>query len=157
VRSIVSFLVLFATWLTLSGQPSPFLVASGALCSAGIVALMIRLELLGSGPWPLRLGRLLFSYLPWLAWQVLKANLDVARRVWSPRLDIEPRLIRIKNGPRTAAGTALHANSITLTPGTVTVAVSEQELLVHALTETAAADLERGAMRDRIQALERSS
>lgn len=155
MRVLTSFLVLLATWFVLSGHFTPFLSTLGVVASAAIVVLVHRLHVHGSGPWPLLVLRLGVSYLPWLAWQVARANLDVAARVWHPKLPISPRFVRVPHGLRTGAGLALHANSITLTPGTVTVAVEGDELLVHALTATAADDLMAGHMHDRVRELER--
>ena len=95
MRSAVSFLALFATWVTLSGHYSPYFLLSGAACCGCTVWLMGRLQVFGSGAWPLDPLRLVALYLPWLVWQVLKANVDVARRVWSPRVGIEPQLVRV--------------------------------------------------------------
>lgn len=156
MRPFVSFLALFATWAALSGHWSPYFLVSGAACSAFTVWLMHRLRIFGTGPWPLDPGRLFFTFTPWLAWQVLKANLDVAWRVWKPGPSIQPQLVRVPCSLATEAGVALLANSITLTPGTVTVAVEEDALVVHCLSESSARGVLDRATHDRIGALERS-
>lgn len=157
MRSLVSFIALFATWVTLSGHFSPYFLLSGAACSAVAVWLMGRLDVFGKGAWPLDPLRLIALYLPWLIWQVVKANFDVALRVWSPRTGIEPQLVRIPCRLKTEAGLALLANSITLTPGTVTLAIEEDELIIHSLSDLATASVQGPEMQDRIAAMERTS
>ncbi len=156
MRSVASFLALFATWVTLSGHYSPYFLVSGAACSAFTAWLMKRLQVFGEGAWPLDPLRLVAIYLPWLVWQVLKANVDVARRVWSPRVGIEPQLVRVPCRLQTEAGLALLANSITLTPGTVTIAIEDNALVVHSLSDRATEAVLRPEMQDRIASMERT-
>jgi multicomponent Na+:H+ antiporter subunit E len=157
LRSVVSFIALFATWVTLSGHFSPYFLASGAACSALAVWLMRRLRVFGEGAWPLDPLRLVALYTPWLVWQVVKANFDVARRVWAPKMNIEPQLVRVPCRLKTEAGLALLANSITLTPGTVTIAIEGDELVVHSLSDAATVAVQGPGMQDRIAAMERAS
>ena len=152
--------LLFAFWLVLSGRFDAAHLLAGAAC-AGAVSLMtgrlLRLPpALGpssSNPlagvfWPRFVG-----YLPWLTWQVLKANLSVARIVLHPRMPINPCLVRVENtAPYTLARLVL-ANSITLTPGTVTLDVDAKGYLVHALTSGNAVDLEKGATVRHVEAV----
>ena len=60
----------------LSGHLEPYFLVSGAACCAAVVFLILKLEVFPRSPWPLKLGRLAWSFLPWLAVQVVKANLD---------------------------------------------------------------------------------
>ena len=76
--------------------------------------------------------------------------------VWSPKLEIAPRMVHIEHQLKTSFGVATYINSITLTPGTITVDVDADEIIVHALTVAAAEDLQTGAMHERIQRLEGS-
>jgi multicomponent Na+:H+ antiporter subunit E len=78
--------------------------------------------------------------------QVLRANVDVARRVLSPSLPISPRMFKVRATQRTDLGRVIYANSITLTPGTVSVELEDSVILVHALTAEAAEDLREGTM-----------
>ena len=98
-------------------------------------------------------GRLLL-YVPWLLWAIVKANLDVARRILTFRLPISPRLIRVKASQKSDLGQVIYANSITLTPGTVSVDLQDGTILVHALTRECAEDLQEGEMDRRVAALE---
>ena len=72
--------------------------------------------------------------------------MDVALRILNPGLPISPRLVRVRAGQRTDVGRVLYANSITLTPGTVTIDTEGDTITVHALTAEAAAGVESGEM-----------
>lgn len=98
-------------------------------------------------------------YWPWLVVEIAKSTWTVARIIVDPKLPISPRLIRTRVSERTAVGIATYANSITLTPGTITVEVNrrEQEFLVHALTKDSADGVEEGSMDRHVRAFEGSS
>src|SRR5690606_34909565 len=93
-------------------------------------------------------------YAPWLMWQIVLANLDVLKHVWRPKLQIAPRMFTAKHELRTAYGVATYMNSITLTPGTVTVDIGKDELLIHALTQAAVDGVLNGEMHRRVLAIE---
>jgi len=157
VRAASTFVLLAATWVLLSGHFTAWHLGAGLASCVLVTVVSARLDLLGQARLPLRPLRLVFSHAPWLSWQVAKANLDVAWRVWHPRLPIQPQVVRLRDELRTDAGRALHANSITLTPGTVTVAIENGEIVVHALTDRSAAALREGDMQRRLQRIEAES
>ena len=140
-----SFAVLFGFWVVLSGHLDAFHLGAGALCS-GLVAARTHRLLRPGPPHPLRL----LGYLPWLLWQIALANLHVARLALSPRMPIRPRLVEYRTSLEGLALVAF-ANSITLTPGTITVEASPGQLLVHALSDQAARDLRSGEMERRVR------
>ncbi|UCH53838.1 MAG: Na+/H+ antiporter subunit E [Pseudomonadota bacterium] len=150
------FAVLLATWLLLSGQMTWLHLGSGIAACVLITYLAVRAGIAGRKPMPFRATATMLRYWPWLLYKILMANLDVAYRVWHPRLPIAPRLLKVPLDTRTDLGAATYANSITLTPGTVTVSVGKRELLVHALTEEGARELLDGEMQTRVKALERT-
>lgn len=159
VHRIVLLCVLAVLWLAWSGHFEPLMLGLGALSLLAVVGLCARLRIVDEESVPLGIhyGRLLL-YIPWLALEVVKANLDVARRVVTPgRLAIDPVLVRVRTSQRTDVGRVIHANSITLTPGTVSVDVRDDEILVHALHAQAAAGVQSGEMDARVRALERGA
>ncbi|MFW6205656.1 MAG: Na+/H+ antiporter subunit E [Gemmatimonadota bacterium] len=89
-------------------------------------------------------------FLPWLAGQIIASNLRVARAVLSPRLPIAPTFLSQEPGVYGPRGLATLGASITLTPGTLTVDVTQDEILVHALDTTSADQIERGVMAGRV-------
>jgi len=143
-------LVMFGIWALWSGHFEWLLLGLGLLSAAATVALGARMGIVDEEALPLRFGVRAVRYLPWLLLQIVKANFDVARRVLSPRLSIAPRLVRVRARQHSAAGRAVFANSITLTPGTVTVDVEGEDLLVHALTAEAAQAVLDGEMNRRV-------
>ena len=101
----------------------------------------------------LRFSRRLIGYWLWLAKEVIKSSLDVARIVLSPSLPISPQVVKIKASCAHPVDQAILANSITLTPGTVALDVHEGEITVHALTKAGAEELKKGEMDRRVAAL----
>lgn len=155
LRSIGFLLALYAFWLLLSGMYTPFLLAAGAGCSLAIYLLARRMRLIDREGFPLHvLGRALFVYWPWLCREILKSAWDVSRRIVDPRLPISPTLVEFAPTQRTDLGLVIHANSITLTPGTIAVEVEPNRFLVHALTAEGAAALTGSEMDRRCSALE---
>lgn len=146
VHAIVLLLVLFAVWLLWSGHFEPLLVGLGAVSCVLVVSMVGRMRILDAETAPLTLPFRAPAYLPWLVWQIARANVDVARRILTPRLPISPRLVRVRAGQRTDLGRSIYANSITLTPGTVSVELDGDVITVHALTREAADDLATGEM-----------
>lgn len=149
-------LILFALWLLLSGHYTPLLLGLGAVSSVALAWLATRLGVLNPRGGELRFTLRFLRYLPWLVWQVIQSNLDVARRVLNPRLPISPTIVRVRASQKGAAALVVHANSITLTPGTLSLEALDDEgaIEVHALAEELATDLTEGEMDRRVRALE---
>jgi len=143
-------IVLAAVWLTWSGIFETLTLSLGLISVIGVVLLARRMGLTDSEGTPLEASLRSLTYAPWLAKEILLANLDVARRILSPSLPISPRMIRIKARERTDLARVIYANSITLTPGTVSVEVDGADFAVHALTSEAAEALEHGEMDRRV-------
>ena len=136
------FLALSAFWLLLSGLFTPFLLAAGAGCALAVLAFARRMDVVDHEGHPIHLGwRAAVSYWPWLLREIVKSSWDVSRRILHPRLPISPTLVRFRPSQATPLGLVIHANSITLTPGTISVEVAPGEFLVHALTAEGAAGL----------------
>lgn len=148
--------MLFIFWLALSGHYTAFLIAAGAAIALAVALLGIRSGYADEEGHPVDYLVHGFVYWPWLVLEIAKSAIAVAWIIVDPRLPISPRLIRTKASQRTAVGIATYANSITLTPGTITVEVNrrEHEFLVHALTRDSAAGLEEGSMDRRVRAFE---
>lgn len=151
-----AWFVLFAFWLMLSGYFTPFLVAAGAGCALAVTWLSHRMNVMDREGHPIHLGiRATFSYWPWLIKEIVKSGWEVSREILRPRLAISPTVTRFQASQKSDLGLVIHANSITLTPGTICVAVEGRELLVHALLKTAAESQVTGSEMDRrVAALE---
>jgi len=158
MRFLSLFLSLAVFWGLNSGRVDPgydhYLMGVGIACALFATWIALRMGAVDEEGHPVIFALRLWRYLPWLVWQILLSNIDVARRVWSPRSRIAPHLVRIPYTLRSGFGITTYANSITLTPGTVTLSVDDDSMLIHALHEGAAEDLQTGAMHDRIKVLE---
>ncbi|MEW5863608.1 MAG: Na+/H+ antiporter subunit E [Pseudomonadota bacterium] len=145
---------LYAFWLLMSGITTPFLVSAGLACAIGVAALARRMEVADREGHPIHLVPAALGYWPWLALQIAKSGFTVARIVLDPKLPVSPVMVRFRPLQETTLGLATHANSITLTPGTITVEARHGEFLVHALTREAAAGLAGGEMDRRVRRFE---
>lgn len=142
--------MLFGTWLLLSGHYDPLLIGLGLGSCAAVVYFTHRMDVIDHEGHPVHLTWRGAVYWPWLTVEILKANIDVARRILTPGASISPTMLRVRSTQRTDLGRVVFANSITLTPGTVSVDVGEGEILVHALSRDGADDLAGGEMDRRV-------
>jgi len=147
------FAALYAFWLLLSGYFTPFLLLAGAGSALAVVAFNFRLEAVG-GDQATRVHLRALLYWPWLLKEIVKSAWDVSRIIVHPRLPISPTLVRIRPSQRTELGLVIHANSITLTPGTITVEAEPGEFLVHGITRDTAEATIDSEMDRRVSACE---
>lgn len=150
MRRLSLFLSLFAFWLALSGHYTPRLIIIGAVCSALCVAAAARMNVDDDEGHPIDLLPRALTYFPWLVWEICKSAWAVTWIILDPRLPVSPTMLRVRAGQRTPRGIGIYGNSITLTPGTITVAEDDDMLTVHALTVDGADSLEEGTMDRRV-------
>ena len=154
-RTLSLFLVLYATWLLLSGIWEPFPMATGAVASLLVVVIAHRLDVIDGEGHPVHLSLRALAYFPWLLWRIALANLEVARIVLRPgALELDTACGEVPAGQRSDIGRVTFANSITLTPGTVSLSVHPDGILVHALTRRDFETLLAGEMDRRVRAME---
>ncbi|MBK1664321.1 cation transporter [Rhodospirillum rubrum] len=154
-RTVALAASLSLLWLLLSGYwHDPLLLGFGLLSVGAVVALSLRMGIVDAEGVPLRQIPGLLTYLPWLAWQVVLSAMTVARIVLSPKLSISPTLAAIPAAPKTAIGQVIFANSITLTPGTLSLDLDDGAVLVHGLRAAGIDDLMTGEMGRRVAALD---
>lgn len=145
---------LFLFWLVLSGIYTPFLLAAGFGCAIAVAALAWRMEVADREGHPVHLTLAALAYWPWLVREIVVSGWQVARIILDPRLPVSPALARFKPSQRSTVGLVTHANSITLTPGTITIEADHDEFVVHALTEAGAAGLAGSEMDRRVRRME---
>ena len=143
-----------ATWLLLSGHYTPLIIGFGIASCAIVVTIAHRMDVVDAEGHPIHLGPKALTYMPWLALEIIKANIDVTKRILSPTLDISPALIKVKCTQKSELGQVVYANSITLTPGTVAMDIDGDTILVHALNREAADGVAEGEMDRRVTAME---
>jgi multicomponent Na+:H+ antiporter subunit E len=147
-------LLLAAAWMAWSGDRDPQLLFYGGLSCVLVVALCLRMGIVGSPRGAVSVDRGRLAYLAWLLREIVKSAIDVGRVILDPKLPIRPQLIRVEASQRSELGQVIYANSITLTPGTISLDVRDNSILVHALTDGAAAGLASGEMNARVARLE---
>ena len=145
---------LSAFWLLMSGHYTPLILFLGAISVGFVLYLTKRMDALDEDTFEFKLKRLHFSYWSWLAKEIFKANLDVAKVILAPNMKLSPRMLRVPTSQSSELGTVIYANSITLTPGTVSVDIEGDEIIVHALTQELMDGLTEGDMDKRVNYLE---
>jgi multicomponent Na+:H+ antiporter subunit E len=155
----IEFAILFAFWLVLSGHYQIRYIAMGAF-AAGLVTFLTsdlvypatRLDKGRAIPtsaiflnW-----RNFLAYIPWLLYSIVKANIDVALLILNPRLPVAPALLQFRTNLKRNISRVTLANSITLTPGTVTIDLKDGQYVVHALEPRLAGSLLSGQMQNKV-------
>jgi multicomponent Na+:H+ antiporter subunit E len=148
---IATFFLLFVFWMLLSGKFDLFHLSIGVICSV-VVALLTH-DLLFAN---VRVGEIrvivqrFIAYIPWLTYQIIQANIYVAYLALSPKMPIDPQILRFSTKLESDISWVTLANSITLTPGTITMDIKNGEFFVHALDKRVADDLRAGEMEDKV-------
>jgi len=155
VKHAVSLSVLlFGIWLLLSGYFVTLLLTFGVVSSLLVVAISMRMDVIDHEGHPIHLSWGAMFFWPWLVWQIVLSNIDVAKRVLFSKYPISPTILLVPARQKTDLGKVVYANSITLTPGTISLELENDEILVHALTAEGAADLKKGVIHDRVLRME---
>jgi len=147
--------ILTCFWLINSGYFKPLLLGFGFISIIAVIAITWRMKKQDGEYFPLLFESWgLPGYLVWMVGQIILANIDVVKRIWLGSSSISPVIITCKANQKSEVGKVLYANSITMTPGTITLSIRDDTLEVHALTHQAAEDLMGGEMDRRVAALE---
>ena len=146
--------VLYALWLLLSGHFEPLLLWLGLASVVLVVFIARRMELNDHEGHPIGLSLRAMWYWKWLAIEIIKSNIDVAKTIIKPRMDIHPSVFNINASQVTELGHVMYANSITLTPGTITLSLHNGSMDIHALTVGAKEGLLSGDMDRRVRNVE---
>ena len=131
-RYLYTVIVLFVIWLFLTASLDPQELAFGLILSLIVAALTYEIFTTGglSNLHPKRVAYAI-AYIPYFLWAMIMANLDVAYRVLHPKRPIRPGVVKCKTVLNTDAGKLALANSITLTPGTITLDVDGDNYFIH--------------------------
>jgi multicomponent Na+:H+ antiporter subunit E len=157
---ILRFAALYAFWIVLSGRFEMKYLVMGGVCVLLVTYLtqdLTRPDGAGEGQRREKdyfilagIGRFVL-YLFWLMWSVVQSNLQVAYIVLHPKLPIQPGLLRLRTKLRNRTGHIILANSITLTPGTITIDLDDGDYSVHALVPGAAQSLLDAKMQSKLE------
>jgi len=153
-HTIMLSLSLAIFWLANSGHYSALMLSLGALSIAVILYIAHRMDVVDHEAQPIHLTLKIPGYYAWLAKEIFISNLIVVKHIWLGNKSISPGFSTITASQKTEIGKVIYANSITLTPGTVTVNLEDDKFLVHALLQDSIKDLEAGEMDRRVTQLE---
>ena len=143
--------ILFAFWMLLSGKFDAFHLTLGAICCVLVAYLFHDLLFANVRVGDMRVVAARFiAYIPWLIQQILLANIHVVSLVVRRRMPIDPRVVTFKTKLETDISCVTLANSITLTPGTITMDIKDGVFYVHAVSQKVADELNAGDMEDRV-------
>jgi len=131
-RWLYTAIIMFILWVIFTGKLDSEELIAGVVISLVLALFTYRYftekGLLNLTPKKIFCG---IIYFPYLIWEMIKANLDVAYRVIHPKLPIKPGIVKIKTNMKSDLGKLLVANSITLTPGTFTLDIKDDTLYIH--------------------------
>jgi multicomponent Na+:H+ antiporter subunit E len=134
---LITFCIMVVFWILLSGIFDAFHLISGLICCAIVSVISHDLLVKGKSEKKLQKSLQLLIYIPWELWQIVLANIDVAYRVLHPKMPIDPLIIEFETTLRGEFSLVTLANSITLTPGTITILVEPEKgkFWVHAIAK----------------------
>ncbi|MDO8908835.1 MAG: Na+/H+ antiporter subunit E [Pseudohongiella sp.] len=148
----ITGLMFFAAilWWILSGYTKPLLISLGIVSVLFTAFLAHRMKVLDDESQPLHLSLALPRFWGYLLWQIVVANIKMVIIIMSPKMNIDPHVLRARVSQQGVLGNAILGNSITLTPGTVTLDIGNGEVEVHAINRESAEDVENGVFDQRI-------
>ncbi len=149
LMAYTGLMILF--WLVLSGHYTPLLLWFGVISCTFVVFLAWKGNFFNGEIKPEQLFVKVPVYWIWLGGEILKSNIATAKAIWMNKFD--PELFSVTATQKNENGLANYANSITLTPGTVTVSINENIFLVHALTAEMGDDVRSGTMDEKVTKL----
>jgi multicomponent Na+:H+ antiporter subunit E len=153
---VSTVIVLLVFWLTLSGMYTQFLLTAGVISVIAIALLAAKMDVTDKEGHPIHLAPGALTYWPWLVWQIILSAINVIKIIINPSLPVSPTMTRVKMSQKSDVARVTYANSITLTPGTISVDIEGDDIIVHAITRENAIDLEGGEMDQRCAKFEGS-
>lgn len=143
-------LTLAAFWLLLSGMFQPLLLIFGLLSVLLVLYVITRMDKIDREPESVALSFYYVSYVIWLLGQIVISSSQVVKIIWARKIEVNPALAVLEFDPELKGGRVLYANSVTLTPGTLSVDLNDHSITVHALNAQSIVDLKEGEMQQRI-------
>ena len=137
-------------WLGLSGHVEPLMLAIGVASVFLVLFITLRMEAVDHTRYPIHFTSSLFRFWRYLVREIILSNIDVIRRILTPGKSISPQMITLPLPQKSDLAKVMYANAITLTPGTVSVQLDRDTIMVHALSKEAADALETGEMASRV-------
>jgi len=155
VRTGGTAVILFALWLLMSGVYEPIVIGFGAASVLLVIVITKRMDAVDGDQVDIRLKPFAFArYILWLLVEIAKANWVVTKIILSPSMPLRQHLFTIRYTQKTDLGQVIFANSITLTPGTISVETEPGHFLVHAVAYSSEDNLALADMDHRVSATE---
>lgn len=152
-RFVFAGIILLSFWIVLSGHYTIFLISAGII-STILTVIVARYMKVLDAEYPSYLLTKSPGYLLWLVREIIKSAWSVTKIVLHPKMPISPTMRWVKATQHRILGRVIYANSITLTPGTISVDLVGDKILVHALTNEGVVSLEDGDMDRRVTKFE---
>ncbi|MCD5424975.1 MAG: Na+/H+ antiporter subunit E [Methanosarcinaceae archaeon] len=154
-RVLLTFTIMFIFWIILSGFFDPLHISFGIISS--LIVTYFSHDYFLEGNRSFKSNMLVFirfiKYILWLSYQIIIANIEVTRRILDPKLSISPGIVKISTNLKSESALTTLANSITLTPGTLTMDIIDGEVFIHCLLEEYGVGLSKGEFEKRIKAI----
>lgn len=144
-------LVIF--WLLLSGIIQPLMLFFGVISVILVLVALVRMDTTDKEPKAIGTGIPFLRYTPWLIGQITLSSLEVTKMVWGAPSKVSPTLATVDASEIPEDCRALYANSITLTPGTLSVDLDGDDVTVHALQQSSIDELKQGHMKNKITSI----
>ncbi|MAS08484.1 Na+/H+ antiporter subunit E [Salinisphaera sp.] len=158
MRHVLALVIgLVVLWLALSGHYNVVFLSLGAVSCGLVFWLCWRMRLINDECVPISIVARLPAYTVWLLAEIARSNVEVVRQLLGPARNIHPSLVRVRVSQRTDLGRAIFANSVTLTPGTVTIELQGGQAVIHSLSRIADTDVTEGEMNAKVCWLESPS
>ena len=156
IRFGLPFVYASCLWLLWSGYFDGLMLSFGLISCLFVAWIAARFDLVGDHDKTIPVLMRFLAYLPWLFKEIVLSSVDVSKRIWSPSLPISPGIVRVPVSQETPFALVVHAHSITLTPGTLSLDANFKRIAVHALATEVGQSLCEGEFNKRARALEGS-
>ena len=137
-------------WWVLSGYTKPLLISLGVVSVLFAAFVAHRMNVVDDESHPFHLSLKLVRYWAYLLWQIVVSNIKMVQTILSLNPDINPRVLTVKINQHSELGRVVLGNSVTLTPGTVTLDIEGDTMVVHALNDASAQGVEDGSFDQRV-------
>lgn len=153
-RATGLLIALALMWWLWSGHASVLLLSLGAASCALVLVIALRMDVVDRESTPLHLTQRGPLYWAWLFWQIMLSNIDTCKRILTPGRRVNCVVAELPAEQKTDLGKVIYANSITLTPGTLTMHLDDKQIQVHALDPSQVEALASGEMARRVTRME---
>jgi multicomponent Na+:H+ antiporter subunit E len=155
IQTLSLGILLAVFWALNSGLFKPLMYGLGTASVLLVLVISGRMNVIDSESQPLHLSKNIPGYYLWLLKELVLSNITVVLTIWRGNLQLQPALATIKMDHLSDIGKVIYANSISLTPGTITTDVTENSITVHALDKSSIAEIESGEMEARVRKLDK--